>query len=319
MAVANLGDEVVATARAYRNKLTDNVTNHIALLRKIKEGGNLSEDADGGRSLCETLIYGTNSSGKYYSGYEGFTPPTTQEILDAAEYQWKQYGIFISVSGKDRFTNRGPNKRVDFIKARMKQATAQAMNTLGLGCFADGTGSGGKELGGLKLLVADNPAAAGTVGGIDQVANTFWRNKFSNIGAAVTSTNVEAAFRAMWLATIRGTDKVDLIVGDDEWYTAIWAALDNKARFVDAEKINGGQPGGIRWRSAEIFFDDACPDKRCYFLNTDSIRLRYAPGRWLDVDDKQRIQGTDYEVIPMWFAGNFTCDRRASNGVLIST
>ncbi len=319
MAVANLGDLVVTSARNWRNMLVDNVSNNIPLIRRIKERGNLSEVADGGRTLCETLFYGVNPSGKYYSGYEAFVPPTTQEVIDAAEYQWKQYGIYLSISGLERIQNSGKEKRIDFVKGRMKQAKAQAMNTLGLGCYANGTGSGGKELGGVQLLVADNPAAAGTVGGIDQVANPFWRNKFNAVGVPVTSTNVEGFFRSMWLSTIRGDDKVDLIVGDDDWYNAIWTALDAKARYLDAQKINGGEGGGLLFRSAEIVYDDACPDKHCYFLNTDSFRLRYASGRFLDADDKQKIQGTDYEVVPIWFAGNFTCDRRASNGVLIST
>lgn len=38
-----------------------------------------------------------NSSLKWYEGYDSFSPPTSSEVLDAAEYQWKQLSGFVSV------------------------------------------------------------------------------------------------------------------------------------------------------------------------------------------------------------------------------
>lgn len=36
---------------------------------------------------------------KWYSGYYSFSPPTSADVLDAAEFQWKQLSGFISVRG----------------------------------------------------------------------------------------------------------------------------------------------------------------------------------------------------------------------------
>ena len=128
--------------------------------------------------------------------------------MDAAEFQWKQLGGFISISGKEQVMNSGRHAAIRFVAARMKQLKAQMRNTAALSIYSDGTGATGKEFGGLQLLIADNPAAAGTVGGIDQVANAFWRNQVQTVGAAISSSNVRTNLNKLWLATLTGDRRV---------------------------------------------------------------------------------------------------------------
>jgi hypothetical protein len=64
-------------------------------------------------------------------------------------------------------------------------------NKMGAAVYADGTGSAGKEIGGLALLVPDAPTV-GTVGGINRATWAFWRSqKFGAVadggGAATTA------------------------------------------------------------------------------------------------------------------------------------
>jgi hypothetical protein len=315
----SLGDLVVTSGRKWRLGQTDNITNHIPLLRAIKKKGGWKEVTDSGRTIVETLIYGTNPSASYYSGFDPFTPPINQEAVDGAEYAWKQAGAFVTISGLEKIQNGSGERRISLVQARLKQAEATLMNLLGSGCYAVGTGSAGKELGGLRLLVADNPAAAGTVGGIDQVANPFWRNRTRTSAAVVSAANVQSELLAMWLLTERGADKVDTILMDDDWYTAYIGSLQALARYTDAEEVDAGFGGGVRYRNALAFYDDQCPDKRCYFVNSNHIKLAYAKGRFIDPESEMRqVPNADYETMPIWFAGNFTTSRRASHGVLIS-
>ena len=81
--------------------------------------------------------------------------------------------------GKELAMNRGKAAVIDLLEARIKHLKANLRNTAAASLYSDGTGSGGKEFGGLKLLIADAPSGAGVVGGIDQAANAFWRNKVS--------------------------------------------------------------------------------------------------------------------------------------------
>jgi hypothetical protein len=57
-----------------------------------------------------------------------------------------------------------------------------------------------------------------------------------------------------------------------------------------------------------------------YMLDTDSLFLRTSSDRSLgfDVGEQRTIQNADYKVVPIFFMGNITCNRRASNAILIS-
>jgi hypothetical protein len=318
MADANVGALVATTLRNRRKSLADNVTVNNALLDRMDKKGQLKEVAQGGRTIFEPLIHGSNSSVQFYDGYDTFTPPTvTQETIDGSEWNWKQLGGFVAISGREQVMNSGKAQVVDLVEARIKQLQAQLRNTASTSLYSDGTGSSGKEFGGLRLIVADDPTAAGTVGGINQVTNTFWRNYFS-AAAATTSATVTARMNAAWLNTIRGTDKVDLILADDDMFTYYWTSLQANARFTDPKSADAGFTS-LKYMSADVVYDDACPDKHMYFLNTDSLAFRYAPNRWFEVGDAQKVLNADYSVTPVWVMGNLTCNNRALNGVVIAS
>lgn len=318
MADANVGALVATTLRNRRKSLADNVTVNNALLDRMDKRGQLKEVAQGGRTIFEPLIYGSNSSVQFYDGYDTFTPPTvTQETIDGSEWNWKQLGGFVAISGREQVMNSGKAQVVDLVEARIKQLQAQLRNTASTALYSDGTGSSGKEFGGLRLIVADDPTAAGTVGGINQVTNSFWRNYFS-AAAATTSATVTARMNAAWLGTIRGTDKVDLILADDDMFTYYWTSLQANARFTDPKQADAGFTS-LKYMSADCVYDDACPDKHMYFLNTDSLAFRYAPNRWFDVGEAQKVLNADYSVTPVWVMGNLTCNNRALNGVIIAS
>jgi hypothetical protein len=68
-------------------------------------------------------------------------------------------------------------------------------NKMGAAVYADGTGSGGKEIGGLALLVPDAPTA-GTVGGINRATWAFWRSqKFGALPMVAARRRRRTSFR----------------------------------------------------------------------------------------------------------------------------
>ena len=318
MAAANLTEFVSASLRNWRKTLADNVTLHNGLLFFLDDNDKI-EKTDGGRVLDEPLIYPTNgnTSAKWYSGYDAFSPPVSSEVFDAAEYQWKQLGGFISVSGIEEHINSAEWKRVDYAKARLQQLEATMENLVGAACYADGTGTSGKEPGGLQYLIADDPTAAGTVGGINQVTQTFWRNQFS-AAAATDSTNIQLRMDAMYLATLRGSDKTDLITANSDLFTYYWNSLQSQQRFTDA-KLGEAGFRNLKFAMADCIYDVQCPTKHMYFINTKTLKLRCADTDLFDVGSPRTIQNADYKVIPVWMYGNFTCNNRARNGVIIST
>lgn len=316
MAYPDLGELVVSSLRHYSKTFQDNITLNNAILNRLEKKGRIVR-VMGGRTIDETLIYPTNGNGstKWYQGYDTFTPPTTSEILDAAEYQWKQYAGFISISGLEEVQNAGEWKNVDFAEARIAALEALMRNAIGASLFSDGTGSGGKEIGGLRLLIADNPAAAGTVGGIDQVAYSFWRNQFQ-AATAITALNIRDNMNVMWLRCTRGTDHPDLIPADDIMFGYFESALQEQQRFIKSDLAEAGFMA-LKYKDADVVYDVNCPAKHMYFVNSDTIKLKVAPDRLFDVGKARVIQNADYKVIPAFFMGNLTCNQRSLNGVII--
>ncbi len=61
MASPNLSEIVTTTLRNRSKKLADSVSNHNALLRRLKERGNMNL-ADGGRTIIQELEYAENTT-----------------------------------------------------------------------------------------------------------------------------------------------------------------------------------------------------------------------------------------------------------------
>lgn len=69
----------------------------------------------------------------------------------------------VKINGLELLKNSGREKVIDLLEARIKNAEKTMLNNLSTGVYSDGTGTGGKQIGGLQLLVSD--AGTGTVGG----------------------------------------------------------------------------------------------------------------------------------------------------------
>jgi hypothetical protein len=317
----DVGDLVATTLRNVSKDIADNVTNDNALLRYLQKGGRIREQRDGGREIDEAVLYGTNSSVQFYDNYDTFTPPTTgQEVIDLAIYAWKQQGGFVSISGKEKKMNAGEYRRFEFAKVRIQQLKANLSNQFATSSYSLGTGSGGKELGGLQLLVQDLPTAAGTVGGINQVTNPFWQNKFS-AAVSTDATTILGRMQNMYLQTKRGMDHVDLILADDDMFGYFWSYLGSIQRITSADRGGSGYEGDELYfkNGIPVVYDDQCPNKHMYFLNTKYLGFKYAPGGWFEQGERRQVTNADYEVIPVFTMGNFTCGNRARQGVIIAS
>lgn len=239
------------------------------------------------------------------------------DVVDGSEWAWKQLGGFVAISGKELAMNRGKAAVIDLLEARIKHLKANLRNTAAASLYSDGTGTSSKEFGGLQLIVADSPSSAGTVGGIDQAANSWWRNQVST-SAVYSSTNCLSRMNAHWLNCVRGTDKPDLILTDAEMYGQFEAALQDKQRFTDASLAEAGFEN-VKYKSAPVVYDENCPTRRMYFLNTDYLSFKYAPDRWFKADEARVVTNADYEVVPIWTMGNLVTSDRARHGVVISS
>lgn len=315
MADINIGEVVTTTLRNRRKKLADNILNHNALFNRLNEKGN-TDAADGGRELIEELEYGENSTVKWYSGYETLDI-TPQDVFDAATFDWKQLAGTVSMSGLEKMKNSGSERVINWLEKRIKNLEKSLKNTAATGVFADGTGTGGKEIGGLQHLVQDDPTASSTVGGIAQDTYSWWQNQYS-AAAATTSATITGRMNTMWLSLCRGVDKPDLIIADDDMYTYYEASLQQYQRFSDSKSADAGFES-LKYKTADVVYDDQCVDKHMYMLNTDYLFFRpHSDRQFIALDERDSIN-QDAMVVPVVWGGNMTVSNRSLQGVIIAS
>jgi hypothetical protein len=316
----NLTELVATTLRNREKFVADNVTAHNGLLRTMEDNGHI-KTAGGGRDLTEPLLYNELAT-KFYDGYETFSIDTSQEVIDAAVYNWKQLGGFSFISGKEKIMNREKWRAVSIAESRVDALIAGLRNKVGLSLYSTGLAEGGKEFGGLRLLVADAPGSAGTVGGIDQVANVWWRNQFADLNAAWASSNVQSAMNSMQLRCTRGADQPNLIMASANPFTAYWESLQKLAQFSSSKMADAGFRT-LEFLGTPVVYDAQCATDltgtgmgRMYFLNTKYLFFRKAAERWFTTEKARKVENADYDVIPNWTMGNLTTNARFLQGVI---
>ena len=319
MANSNYNDVFTVTLESRSKTLADNVSKNNALLSRLKEKGNL-RPISGGSKILEELEYGAGDM-VWYSGYDSITY-TPKQLFSAAEYALKLCAVPVAVSGEELLINSGEEQVMDLLEKRISNAEKTMCNQMSAAIYGDGTGSSGKAIGGLALLVADDPTT-GTVGGINRATtgNEFWRNQ--SAGANLTSSNIREKMNTVYMNCSRGTDKPDLIVCDDTLYALYEGTLNDLQRFSDPKMADAGFTS-LKFKGADVIYDGGngghCPSKHMYFLNTDYIYLRSHKDRNMKVIGGERMavnQDALYKIIG--WAGNMTMSNAAVQGVLIDT
>lgn len=304
---------MTTTLQGYSGEISDNITNHNALLRRINRKGNKRSAT--GRSIVQELEYAENSTVQWYSGAE-LLDVSSSETFTAAEFSYKQLAGNVVITGLEQIQNSGKEAVHNLLKSRIKNLEKSLKNEMATQLYSAGTGNDGKEIGGLQLLVAD--AGTGTVGGIDSGTYAWWQNQvydFSTNSVTASSTTIQTAMNTMWINTIRGADKVDTICAGSTYWLYYLASLQANQRFTNSEEAEAGFQS-LKFMSSDVFYDDQAAATRMYFLNTDYIFLRPAKGReFVPLGEKSSVN-QDALVMPVVWGGNMTTSNRSLQGVI---
>jgi hypothetical protein len=316
MASPNLSEIITTTLRNRSGELADNVSKGNPLLHKLKEKGGWKPAT--GRSIVQELEY-AESTFQWFSGYETLNI-TPSDVLSAAEFNWKQGAAPLSISGLERdVQNTGKEAIINLLESRIKVAMKTLKNNVTIGMYSDGTGTGGKQIGGLQLLVADTPTS-GTVGGIDRQNYTFWRNQTFDCSdvAATTAANIQSYMNTVMLRCTRGDDRPDMILASLTKYNFFWQSMQAIQRVTDTSKGTAGFTSLAFANNVPVYYEDSSgiTSGHMYFLNTDYIFLRYAPDRLFEAQDAVRPVNQDAETVVIHFAGNMTCSNCSLQGVM---
>jgi hypothetical protein len=333
MAFANssISDIIATNIQSRTGELADNVTNNNALLRRLKERGNV-KTFSGGNVILQEIMYtdsatdNTNS----YSGYEVLNVSQNSPI-SAAQFSITQYAAAVSISGLEMIQNSGKEAIIDLLDGRMMVAEAQLANRISQDIYLDGTGNSGKNITGLGAAVPDAPST-GTYGGINRATWSFWRSvAYSGTtdgSAAVSASNIQKYMDAVAVQLIRGTDKPDLIVCDNNYYSLYLQSLQAIQRITD-----GGNSGvGAGFASLKYYGAGMASDvvldggigndataNHMWFLNTKYMMFRpHVDRNFVPIGGERQAVNQDAIVKLIGWAGNLTSSGPQFNGVLIA-
>lgn len=324
---ANISDIVATTIEKRSKKIADNVTKNNALLAKLNSSGKV-RTISGGSVILEELSFSENPNGGFYSGYD-VLPIAAADVISAAEFQLKQYAVPVVISGLEQLQNSGQEQMIDLLEARINVAESTMANQLAASIYGDGTANGGKSITGLDASVPTDPTA-GVYGGIDRATWQFWRNQAFdatvNGGSetGITAANVQTFMNALWSRLIRGSDRTDMIVCDNMFWSAYMASLQPQQRFTDPASANLGFPS-IKFMDADVVCDGgiggACPENTAFFLNTKYMSWRPHKDRNMVAlsPNRRYAINQDAEVQILAWAGNMTSSGAQFQGRLFAT
>lgn len=313
---ATFTEMVSTTFRNHGTQLVDNVTAHNALMRWMKDKGKIRRES-GGYEIVIPLAYNENATYQRYSGYDELDV-SASDVISAAQYQWAQAAIHVTASGRELRMNNGPEAIIKLVKARVGIALDTAANNMSVDIYSDGALT--NQIGGLQHLL--QTAGTGTVGGIDSSTYTFWQNKVKEMAGTGTwsKSTIKGEMNNLWLNTVRGNDKPDLIVASHDVYSAYEESLQDNQRYADSRAAAAGFES-LKYKTAAVIFDSntnfGTTAERAYFLNTDYLYLIEHPdARWTQEDDKMPVN-QDAVVIPLLWMGQLVTSNRARQGLLI--
>ena len=321
MASPNISEIATTTIESRTKKLADNVTTNNAILNRLNKRGRV-KPFSGGRVIYQELEYAENSTYKRYSGYEVLNI-SPSDVFTAAEFEIKQAAVAVSISGLEELQNSGPEQMIDLLESRIGNAERTMQNNMSADFYSDGSADGGKQIGGLQLLVADT-ATSGTVGGINRATWSFWQNQSFDAGTdggtAATSSNIQSYMNQLYLRCSRGTDRPDLIIADNNYFRLYWESLQAIQRITSD---NMGQAGfmSLKYMDADVVFDGGyggdAPTNHMYMLNTNYLFWRpHRDRNMVPLNPDRFAVNQDAMVKLIAVAGNMTASNCFLQGVL---
>lgn len=317
MANPNWNDIATTTLKRRSKEIADSVSRNNALISRLRKRGN-TKIISGGDTIVHELAY---AEGRFtwYSGY-GSIDVSPADVFSAAEYDWKQAAAAVSMSGLEQLRNSGPERTIDLLASRIENAKTTMMNKMAEGVYSDGTGEGGRQIGGLNLIVAAVPT--NTVGGISGATWNFWRNSvydFSDLSITPSTATIQAAMNRVWMSTKRGSDMVDLIVADDIYFNFYWTSLQAIQRIVSQDGSGDASMGfgGLKYMNADVVHDGGYggfAPAGMYFLNTNYINfVTHKDRNFVPLDRRMTVNQDAFVELLAW-AGNMTCSNRFLQG-----
>ena len=301
--------------RVVRRKPEDNVFTSQLLLYLLKQSGGFVKES-GGRLIEESLMYAENTTFGSHSGYDTLNT-TPVDVFDAARFDWKENAGTITFSRIEKLRAMGEEAKFALIDEKVQNGKSSHFATMNRQMYSDGTGNGGKDIGGLALLVSSTPTT-GTVGGINRATFPFWRNR-QTLGTKTTNAfdNLRGAMRSIYNSCSKGAadEHPEWFIFDQTSFEGYESTLVANERFTTKDSGDGGFKNEVlKYKGCKTTFDEDCPSATGYCLNSRNLKFRYL--QWAKADAPIEPSNQTAEVVKVYTAGNLSINNPRRLGVI---
>jgi len=316
--VPNKGQVIAAAWEDYvKQDPTDQIFPRFWLLENLREGNSYRKGA--GDPITGTIEYAVNTTVKAMSELETLDV-TRIDVFDRYEYAWKFVGGDIVMSEFEKGYTAGDAGKFDLEAGKVENLKKSMFMQINTDLYSDGTGFGGKQAGGLQLLVANDPTQ-GTIGGINRAVFSFWRNQqLSGQSSGTPFDNLKGAMRSIYnlCSDGPGQETPDFGVSNRvvfEGYESLSVAIERLIRTDMNNKLVSGFKGTqIGFKDIVLAFDSANPAGTMYILNRRNLFIRWM--LWMKAYPPQSPVNQFADVVKIFTIYNLCTDQPRRLGVI---
>ena len=298
---------------------------------------------DGGKFIEEPLIYAVNNTTMSYAGYDRLNVAPTQE-LTAADYNWRQAAVSISISGEEELKNSGSSAVFDLLQQKTRIAEMSLSQGLDEKMHEAASTKSSKDPLGLDEII-DDRLNFSTLGSISGNTYSFWRNQIGPVGDGagtmpagtgsgedndpvhITSTStvmLNELLTRMMNTCGKGITSPDHIICSQ----AVYERYENDNRtlgrkpLTDLNMLNVGFDnlmfkGATMMWNQNIKTEGTADYEHIYFLNSAHIGFTLHARRNFTISNFVSPWDQDARVAQILLAGNMTCNNRRHLGVCV--
>ena len=296
-----------------KDGVADQIFDAYPLMKWMRAQGRM-KSLSGGRRIETPLEYGENDNIQWI-GKGDTVPLNDYEFLSVAQWNWHYLSASMVRFGVDDQQNRGKMQIFNLMNKKIKNTRKGLTKQLETRLFSAANSDNGID--GLQFLVADNPTASVSVGGINQSTYSWWRNQYQTITGLSAASWLTWYMRKMLNDVSNNFEEEmpDVIVTGQtpfEYYE------DNILDFYRTYSNKMGDLGirNIEFKGIPMIWSPSC-GTRMYFLNTDYLLFFYDPMWFFEMTEWKPIPNQPVDrAAQIMFATEFACSRRRAQGVI---
>jgi len=292
-----------STLKHYEKKLYDNIFGAYPLTEKLMAKGQIKE-FESGEKIFIPIEWGENSNVAWISK-SGTIATEDDNIITAAEDQWRILAGTVKFNDLDNVLNRGEAQIVDLMKTKIKNLEKTMKKNLATSLH---TAQTGEAMNGLPDIVSTST----TLHGIAVADCTVWIAGYANDTAEPLAViDMATAYNTC----SDGADHVDLIDASQTLFEKYESLVAPQLRFADSKTADAGFDN-LKFKGAVCVLDKQCTSDRMYFLNTDYLYMTFVKDRKFFSFPAVQAANQIYEVVKVVSYLNLMTSNRRMQGML---